>query len=72
MNEFIKYRYRITILRSSGSGWVEDYDSVEAQQVIPSLGHYFYVVSWSDNLDLFDSWDTVIGDFPETEVDLIE
>jgi len=27
MNEIIKYRYRITILRSSGSVWVEDYDS---------------------------------------------
>ena len=49
-----------------------DFDSVEAQQVIPSLGHYFYVVSWSDNLYLFDSWVTFIGDFPETEVDLIE
>ena len=29
MNEIIKYRYRITILRSSGSVWVEDYDSPE-------------------------------------------
>tara|TARA_R110002020_G_scaffold451048_1_gene664873 strand:- start:3071 stop:3256 length:186 start_codon:yes stop_codon:yes gene_type:complete len=30
MNEIIKYRYRITILRSSGSVWVEDYDSPES------------------------------------------
>lgn len=30
MNEIVKYRYRITILRSSGSVWVEDYDSPEA------------------------------------------
>jgi len=30
MNEIIKYRYRVTILRSSGSVWVEDYDSPES------------------------------------------
>jgi hypothetical protein len=30
MNEIVKYRYRITILRSSGSVWVEDYDSPES------------------------------------------
>ena len=30
MNEIVKYRYRVTILRSSGSVWVEDYDSPEA------------------------------------------
>lgn len=29
MNETVKYRYRITILRSSGSVWVEDYSDVE-------------------------------------------
>tara|TARA_R110000824_G_scaffold274353_1_gene463044 strand:- start:1 stop:186 length:186 start_codon:yes stop_codon:yes gene_type:complete len=30
MNEIVKYRYRVTILRSSGSVWVEDYDSPKA------------------------------------------
>ena len=29
MNETVKYRYRITILRSSGSVWVEDYSDAE-------------------------------------------
>ena len=29
MNETVKYRYRITILRSSGSVWVEDSSDVE-------------------------------------------
>ena len=29
MNETVTYRYRITILRSSGSVWVEDYSDVE-------------------------------------------
>ena len=28
MTEIFKYRYRITILRSSGSVWVEDYSDV--------------------------------------------
>ena len=28
MNEIVKYRYRVTILRSSGSVWVEDYNSI--------------------------------------------
>ena len=38
MNEIIKYRYRITILRSSGSVWVEDYDSPESiSQAIDGL-----------------------------------
>lgn len=48
MNEIIKYRYRITILRSSGSVWVEDYDSVEAisNAVIGLLDEYpHFVVS---------------------------
>tara|TARA_R100001082_G_scaffold71263_1_gene40615 strand:+ start:551 stop:733 length:183 start_codon:yes stop_codon:yes gene_type:complete len=26
----VKYRYRITILRASGSVWVEDYNSIPA------------------------------------------
>ena len=29
MNETVKYRYRITILRSSGSVWVEDYSDMD-------------------------------------------
>ena len=29
MTETVKYRYRVTILRASGSVWVQDYNSAE-------------------------------------------
>lgn len=29
MTENVKYRYRVTILRASGSVWVDDYNSPE-------------------------------------------
>jgi hypothetical protein len=42
----VKYRYRVTILRGSGSVWVEDYDSVAsiANDLEELVGEYPHLV----------------------------
>ena len=52
-------------------GSVEAADGAELREFVPTLNHYFYVVSWNDSNNIFDDWDSVISDYPNNEIELI-